>query len=106
MINLSLDATHELMYWLASHESDIALGINDFGDLRGVFKQLTGRDALWGTKENVPVLDADDMGGFGRTYPRAKITAGVTGTCADCGGDFFYNESVCPCCDGIVGVAL
>ena len=30
--------------YLSAHESDIAAGINDFGDLRHVFKEVIGRE--------------------------------------------------------------
>jgi len=37
------DNMSDLIYWLKSHESDIAHGINDFGDLRHVFWDAIGR---------------------------------------------------------------
>ncbi len=41
-----------LIAYLESHESDIAWGINDFGELRSTFFMLTGRKPL---KEPVAV---------------------------------------------------
>lgn len=40
---LSTDVMQELTNWLVHHEEDIKLGINDFGDLRSVFVEATGR---------------------------------------------------------------
>lgn len=38
-------ADEELTDYLERHEDDIAIDINDFGDLRNVFKLCIGRDA-------------------------------------------------------------
>ena len=37
---ISSEATDDLMHYLISHESDIALDINDFGELRAIFTEL------------------------------------------------------------------
>lgn len=45
-----------LRLWLEKHEGDIAKGVDDFGDLRPVFKALMGHSAVH--REIVAVLDA------------------------------------------------
>lgn len=37
------DNMEDLIFWLKSHESDIAFEVNDFGDLRHVFFDVAGR---------------------------------------------------------------
>lgn len=50
MSNSSLEqdkASEDLRSFLDFHEDDIAIGINDFGELKSVFKKELGRDAEW-----------------------------------------------------------
>ncbi len=51
-------AIPKLREYLRAHESDIAHGINDFADLRGVFRHLEGREASEG-REAVASDDAE-----------------------------------------------
>lgn len=44
---LERKASEDLSYYLYDHEKDIAIGINDFGDLKDVFRRCAGRDAIW-----------------------------------------------------------
>ena len=39
------DTMQDFLIWLCSHEDDIKAGMNDFGELRELFQQLTGREA-------------------------------------------------------------
>jgi len=46
-IGLMNRAAKDLTSYLESHEDEIAIGINDFGELKSVFKKEFGRDAEW-----------------------------------------------------------
>ena len=39
------DTINDVIVWLMSHEEDIADGVNDFGELKLVFIELTGQKA-------------------------------------------------------------
>lgn len=43
-MNLTDKISIELIQWLERHEQDIALDIEDFGDLRNVFLYVIGRE--------------------------------------------------------------
>lgn len=45
MENVDPDTMQDFIIWLHRHEQDIHLSINDFGDLKDIFKALFGRDA-------------------------------------------------------------
>ena len=40
-------AMDDLKDYIISHEDDIAIGINDFGDLQQVFIGVIGRQSVW-----------------------------------------------------------
>ena len=44
-MNIDPDTCQDFLIWLASHEEDIASDVNDFGDLKDIFRQLMGRNA-------------------------------------------------------------
>lgn len=46
MMSLDDQALNDLMEYLLHHENDIALDINDFGDLRYLFNAVVGRSAM------------------------------------------------------------
>lgn len=48
------DTMQDFLIWLSNHEEDIAIGINDFDELRDLFYQLYGRNA-GDTDDNKPL---------------------------------------------------
>lgn len=44
-MNIDPDTWQDFLIWLSVHEYDIEIGINDFGDLRGIFYEVIGRNA-------------------------------------------------------------
>lgn len=39
------DVLLDFQQWLVSHEDDIEAGVNDYGELRDIFKAVVGREA-------------------------------------------------------------
>lgn len=58
IVPIQRESLKELKEYLIYHEEDIAIGINDFAGLRGVFANIIGRVAIYAHDGNINEITA------------------------------------------------